>query len=198
MYYVKKGTGLNRKVLKLGIFGDSGVGKTSILNLFLGLKYKEDIPITKWIDKIENKFVLNNGKEIKVIIWDVSGVESFRSMIMKNVKFSEGCVIVFDVTLKQSFENLSMWLDLIKKVYPNVMVFIFGNKVDYDKSEWEITNEEINKFIEEKKLKYFEVSAKGRIGINEGIEYIVNKLCEEKEYIVIPPRKKLFLLLSNT
>ena len=134
--------------------------------------------------------MLNNGKEIKVIIWDVSGVESFRSMIMKNVKFSEGCVIVFDVTSKQSFENLSMWLDLIKKVYPNVMVFIFGNKVDYDKSEWKVTNEEINKFIEEKKLKYFEVSAKGRIGINEGIGYIVNKLCEEKEYIVIPPKKK--------
>ena len=171
MYKIKKISNENKKKIKISFFGDSGVGKTSILNLFLGLKYKEDIPITKWIDKIENKFVLNNGKEIKVIIWDVSGVERFRSMIMKNVKFSEGCVIVFDVTSKQSFENLSMWLDLIKKVYPNVMVFIFGNKVDYDKSEWEITNEEINKFIEEKKLKYFEVSAKGRIGINEGIEY---------------------------
>ena len=134
--------------------------------------------------------MLNNGKEIKVIIWDVSGVERFRSMIMKNVKFSEGCVIVFDVTSKQSFENLSMWLDLIKKVYPNVMVFIFGNKVDYDKSEWEITNEEINKFIEEKKLKYFEVSAKDIIGIKETISYIVNELYAENEYIVIPPRKK--------
>ena len=116
--------------------------------------------------------MLNNGKEIKVIIWDVSGVERFRSMIMKNVKFSEGCVIVFDVTSKQSFENLSIWLKEIKEIEPNFNnIIIFWNKIDIDKSEWEVTNEELNKFIEEKKLKYFEVSAKGRIGINEGIEY---------------------------
>ena len=38
-----------KKKIKISFFGDSGVGKTSILNLFLGLKYKEDIPITKWI-----------------------------------------------------------------------------------------------------------------------------------------------------
>ena len=70
------------------------------------------------------------------------------------------------------------------------MIILFGNKVDCDKSEWEVTNEEINKFIQEKRLKYFEVSAKNNIGIDEGIEYIINQFCVEKEYIVIPPRKK--------
>ena len=70
------------------------------------------------------------------------------------------------------------------------MIIIFGNKVDKDKSKWEVTNEELNKFIKDKKLKYFEVSAKNGIGINEGITYIVNELWAEKEYIIIPPRKK--------
>ena len=70
------------------------------------------------------------------------------------------------------------------------MVILFGNKVDIDKSNWGVTSEEINKFIKEKNLKYFEVSAKKNIGINEGIEYIINEFCKEKEYIIIPPRKK--------
>ena len=70
------------------------------------------------------------------------------------------------------------------------MLWYLYLEINYDKSEWEVTNEEINKFIEEKKLKYFEVSAKDIIGIKETISYIVNELYAENEYIVIPPRKK--------
>ena len=127
---------------------------------------------------------------MKVILWDTSGNERYRSLAIKNIKYSDGCIIVFDVTSKESFFSVSTWLDLIKVVYPNFLVILFGNKVDIDKSHWEVTNEEINKFIKEKNLKYFEVSAKNNIGINEGIEYIINEFCKEKEYIIIPPRKK--------
>ena len=191
MYKIKKIPNKNKDKIKISFLGDSGVGKTTILYIFLGLEINRILKLIG-IEKLEDKIKLNNGKEIKLILWDTAGTERFRSITIKNIKFSEGCVIVFDVTSKKSFENLSIWLDLIKKDYPNVMVFIFGNKVDYDKSEWEITNEEINKFIEEKKLKYFEVSAKNKNGINEGFNYIANELCKEvkKEYIVIEPKKK--------
>ena len=189
MYKIKKIPNKNKDKIKISFLGDSGVGKTTILYIFLGLEINRILK-SIGIEKLEDKTKLNNGKEIKLILWDTAGAERFRSITIKNIKFSEGCVIVFDVTSKKSFENLSIWLDLIKKDYPNVMVFIFGNKVDYDKSEWEVTNEEINKFIEEKKLKYFQVSAKDIIGIKETISYIVNELYAENEYIVIPPRKK--------
>ena len=117
------------------------------------------------------------------------GTQRFRSISLNIVKRVQGGILVFDVTSKNSFENLSLWLDSIYEINPSFDLILFGNKADEDKSEWEVTNEEINKFIEEKKLKYFEVSAKNRIGINDGIEYIANELCREKEYIVIPPKK---------
>ena len=192
MYYVKKGTGLNRKVLKLGIFGDSAVGKTSMVSSFLNIKFDRGTIVTIGTPIHEAKLKLNNGNDIKLFLWDSGGAERFRGVSLNIVEIVQGGILVFDVTSKNSFENLSLWLDSIYEINPSFDLILFGNKADEDKSEWEVTNEEINKFIEEKKLKYFEVSAKNRIGINEGINYIVNELCkeEEKEYIVIKPKKK--------
>ena len=192
MYYVKKGTHLNRKKLRLGILGDTNVGKTSILNSFLNIEFNQDMIATIGIDKNETKLKLNNGSDIKLILWDTAGGERYRSIALSVIKSSHGGIIVFDVTSRKSFENVSMWLDSIYEIKENFDLILFGNKADKDKSEWKVTNEEIIKFIEGKKLKYFEVSAKNLIGINEGINYIANELCkeEEKEYIVILPRKK--------
>ena len=185
MYYVKK---INRKALKLGLFGDSAVGKTSIVNSFLNLEFNLDMIATIGTEKSEAKLKLNNGSDIKLILWDSGGAERFHSVSITMVKRVQGGILVFDVTSKKSFENLSLWLDSIYEINPSFDLIVFGNKADIDKSRWEVTNEEINKFIEEKHLKYFEVSAKNRMGINDGIEYIANELCE-KEYIVIPPKK---------
>ena len=180
----------NRKVVRIIVFGDNMVGKTCILNRLIARKYSEETLTTIGTEKFWTKIKLNNGKEMKVILWDTSGNERYRTLAIKNIKYSDGCIIVFDVTSKKSFLSVSTWLDLIKVVYPNFLVILFGNKVDIDKYKWEVTNEEINKFIKEKNLKYFEVSAKNNIGINEGIEYIINEFCDKKEYIIIPPRKK--------
>ena len=185
MYYVKK---INRKALKLGIFGDSAVGKTCIVNSFLNMEFERDMIATIGTDKYEAKLKLNNGNDIKLFLWDSGGTERFRSISLDIVKRVQGGILVFDVTSKKSFENLSLWLDSIYEINPSFDLIVFGNKADIDESRWEVTNEEINKFIEEKHLKYFEVSAKNRIGINDGIEYIANELFE-KEYIVIPPKK---------
>ena len=190
MYIIKKISNENINKIRISFCGDRGVGKTCILNSFLGFEYNEEHLDTIGINIIENKFKLNNGKDIKIILWDASGAEKYRSFSLKNIRYSNVCVIVFDVTLKQSFENLSLWIEEIKDKKPNIMIIIFGNKVDKDKSKWEVTNEEINKFIKGQKLKYFEVSAKNNKGIKEGIEFIANELCSEKEYIIIPPRKK--------
>ena len=176
MYKVIKGPEINKKAIKLGIFGDSGVGKTCICESFLGLEYKEGILQTIGLDKMRKKIKLNNGNDTNVIIWDTAGGDRFRDSTLKILRFMHGGIIVFDVASKKSFENLSVWLDAIKQEYPNFYVIIFGNKTDKDKSEWKVTNEEINKFIDEKKLIYFEISAKNAKGINEGfISYFIIK-----------------------
>ena len=61
---------------------------------------------------------------MKVILLDTPGNERYRSVTIKNIKYSDGCIIVFDVTSRRSFENASIWLDSVKEDYPNFMVIL--------------------------------------------------------------------------
>ena len=107
------------------------------------------------------------------------------------MRFREGIILVFDITSRTSFYNLTDWINLIKDKLDDPIIVLFGNKTDIDKSEWKISSEEINDFIVYNNIKYFEVSAKTKKGINEGFNYIADEVLEKdvKEFIVIKPRK---------
>ena len=180
------------RMLKIGIVGDTKVGKTSIVNSFLDQEFSLDLPETIGSERFNTNFNLNNDKEIKLIIWDTSGVERYRAFSLSAIRGILGIIIVFDVTSKKSFENVSLWLSLLKENQSNFYPILFCNKSDIEKSKWEVTNEEINELTEKYNLKYFEVSAKTKKGIKEGFKYIVNEAFDQLkiEHIIIKPRKK--------
>ena len=163
------------RVVKIELFGDTLVGKTAIINALLGFEFSEDLLLSIGIDKLETNFILNNGNEIKLIIWDTPGAERFRSVAFRNLRSVNGSVLMFDVTNYNSFENLNFWLEEISELSENIPMVLFGNKVDLPKQKWEVTDEQIKNFAKEKNLTYFEVSAKTRQGVHEGFSYIVNE-----------------------
>ena len=71
--------------------------------------------------------------------------ERFHSVTLKSIKTVHGVAIVFDLTKKESFNNVSSWLDDIKENLNDVSIVIFGNKCNLDKSMWEVKKEEIKK-----------------------------------------------------
>ena len=168
--------------IKIGLLGDTTVGKTAIANSIIGLdfdKFNKELLATIGQDKYEKKFKLKNNEEIKLIFWDVSGMESQRSAAMKSVKSAHGIMLIFDLTRWKSFDNLNIWLNLIKNDLKEPLIILVGNKADKDKNEWQITSEEASKFAKEKGFAYFEVSAKTKIGLNEGVSYIVNGIYDK-------------------
>ena len=162
------------KAIKLGLLGDSTVGKTAICRSLLNLDFCTDMLSTIGCDKLETKFSTKNGKQIKLCLLDSAGQERFRSMAFTALKAVHGLILVFDVSLRDSFDNINMWLELIHENFDNPCLVLFGNKIDKDKSEWKVTPEEIEKLVEDNKLTYFETSAKTKKGIIEGFDYIVN------------------------
>ena len=92
----------------------------------------------------------------------------------KSLRHVEEIIIVFDVTNRKSFDDIENWLEIIKEEFNNPIILLFGNKVDANKEEWKVTEEEINLFCTQKKLKYFGTSAKNNNGIKEGFSYLVN------------------------
>ena len=92
------------------------------------------------------------------------------------------------MTLKESFKSVSTQIKQINENLNNLnnpYLILFGHKIDIDKSEWKVNQEEIKKFVEEKKMPYFETSAKNNQGIKEGFDYLINavyeKINEQKE-----------------
>ena len=163
------------KAIKVALLGDSTVGKTAICNSLMNIEFSQDMLSTIGSDKLETKFPLKNGTEIKLILWDTAGQERFRSVALKAIKAVQGIVIVFDVTLKKSFQNIDLWLEEIKNNFNNPSLVLFGNKVDMDKEKWEVTKEEAEQYAKKMNLQYFETSAKTKQGLDEGFSFIVNK-----------------------
>jgi len=162
------------KVIRIGLLGDSAVGKTAICNSFLGCEYQVDSVATIGCEKFEIKIKLENGKEIKLVFWDTSGVERSHTTSLRTLKGVRGIILVFDITSKNSFDNIHNWLDEIKESLSNPTIVLLGNKTDIDKNEWKVAQEEIDSLVKQKNLVYFKSSAKTKKGINESFNYLAN------------------------
>ena len=82
--------------------------------------------------KLGDKFILNQrttvgvdykarvinigGEDVKLQIWETAGQERFRSMTAAFYNKAQGVIITFDVTQKESFQALPMWIEDVKKV----------------------------------------------------------------------------------
>ena len=163
------------KAVKIGFLGDSTVGKTSVCKSFAGYEFSEEEIATIGSDRFEKKVTLKNGKEIKVIVRDTAGQERFRSAALKALIGCQGIVLIFRVTEKKSFLNIENWYNDVQENFDNPSVVIFGNMIDKNKEEWEVTSEEAKEFAKKMNLPYFETSAKTKQGIDEGFSYIIEE-----------------------
>ena len=163
---------LKREVIKISILGNQAVGKTSIRSVYLGMGFINDTLATVGYNKVETKFKLNSGKEIKIVIWDTAGQERFHSMALNSLKNSQGLILVYDVTNRQSFIDLQNWLKDVKNATDKVSIILFGNKCELENRE--VTKEEAEKFAKENNIPYIETSAKSKINIDEGFSMVVN------------------------
>ena len=153
-------TMIKRKVIKIAFLGDSTTGKTE-----LSLKYFNienfgfgNSLATIGTDKHERLIKLDNGEEKKLILWDTGGTERFRSMALNITKIVDGCIIVFDLTSKKSFESVVIYLDGIKE-RNNCPIVLFGNKCDLNEKRT-IRKEEAEEFALKNNLPYFKLVQK--------------------------------------
>ena len=173
---------IKRNAIKIAMLGDSKVGKTAICNAFMNMEFEDEFNIsTIGMEKLETQMKLKNGEEIKLIIWDTAGQERFHSLALSTIKTAQGTVIVFDLTCKQSFDHVVNWLNEVKEKLNSSSIVLFGNKNDLPEEKWQITRKEAEKFAKDRKLKYFETSAKLNKGIKEGFEYIANEAYQNSE-----------------
>ena len=151
---------------KLIFLGDQNVGKSSILNRFLNDTFVEEYQATIGLD-FQSKNVQIDNQDIHLLLYDTAGQEKFRSLIPMYTRDANIILLVYDITNKESFENLSLWLKDLTNININeVIVCIVGNKIDLTEKR-EVTNEEGQKFGEEHDFIFQEVSVKTGDGFSE-------------------------------
>ncbi len=161
---------------KVVLVGESGVGKTSIITQFIDQTFQEDQQSTTGGTFSTKSVVCDGGKILKFEIWDTAGQEKYRSLTKMFYKDANAAVMVYDVTRKDSFEELkNYWASQIKESSPqNIILAMAGNKSDLIEQEV-VDEEEARNFAKEIDAIFVSTSAKNSEGINSLFEEIAKK-----------------------
>ena len=166
-------------LFKLILIGSSNVGKTSIIKQLISQEFNDNFISTIGVHFYTKKLFIDD-KKIEFLIFDTAGIEKFKSVTKNYYKNCNNCIIVFDVTDKQSFEDVFEWFKFYKENCSNEnnKIFLFGNKID-KKFERSVNAEEIDDFCKRNNLIYYETSAKDGKNINDVFKNIGKKLIED-------------------
>ena len=171
--------------LKIILVGDSSVGKTTLVNRYMGYEFNENYSCTINADfKIKSLSITPNiGAELT--IWDTCGQERFKSLTRQYFKDAHGVILVYDVSDLNSFNNISSWLKEIKTCSNlNPDIALVANKIDLENRK--VNKETGTKFAEKNGLIYIETSSKEGINIDSPFEKLatalINKIKDNPNY----------------
>ena len=157
---------------KIIFVGDEGVGKTSIINRIFDYPFSEIYEMSIGVDFM-SKNLRYHGHNIKLQIWDTAGQEKYKGLIPSYVRDSSIVFVVYDVSSKSSFNNVSSWISFIKSI-ENTTIILCGNKIDL--STREVQANEGEQFASKEGIPFFEVSAKSNINIKLMFYSVVSNL----------------------
>lgn len=158
--------------LKIVVVGDSGVGKTCLLIRFIRDLWEDDSQPTLGVEFM-TKILQTEKHRIQLQLWDTAGQELFRSVTRGYYRGSAGALLTFDLTNRDTFDNIGRWLQDIKDVArADVVTILLGNKSDLSDKR-QVSYDEAKLFAQTHGMQYFETSAKTGDGINEAINACV-------------------------
>ena len=163
------------RIFKILLIGDSGTGKSNIL-----LRYCDDYFCENFISTIGVDFKIKTlnvqDSIVKLQIWDTAGQERFSTITRNYYRHSDGIFIVYDVTNRASFDNISKWMKSIdENSNSNVVRYLIGNKSDL-KQERCVSYEEGESLALRYGIGFLETSAKERINVDEVFQKLIEFL----------------------
>ena len=155
------------EVFKVVLFGESGVGKTSIISQFIDSSFQEDIQSSSGGTFSSKTFTYGDGKILKLEIWDTAGQERYRALTKMFYKDADAAILVYDITRKITFEEMqNYWVQQIKESAPeNIILAIAGNKSDLPDED--VDEEMARKYAKELGAMFCTTSAKSNFGITD-------------------------------
>ena len=175
----KKSNDSNDDDIKVILVGESGTGKTSLINCIQGKQFFEGAQMSSMIcsfvkinmEILNNKYILN--------LWDTIGQEKFRSLTKIFLNDSKIVIFVYDITKEKTFEELSFWFDLVEKeLGPDPIKGIAANKQDLIE-EQKISDNTLEEYAKQKNVDFSYTTATNIDGFKNLLEKLLLKYLEK-------------------
>jgi small GTP-binding protein len=171
---------------KVCIFGDAGVGKTSLTYRFITNRFIQDTKLTLGVDIVAKDISIDKYR-IKLQIWDFGGEDRFKIFLPVYARGSSGGIFMYDLTRKNSFGNITSWINIFKKNLTDeeseIPILGVGGKKDLSE-ERAITSENSKGLAKKHKLyDLIECSAKTGENIEKIFESITYKMLKNAKLL---------------
>lgn len=153
-------------LFKFIIIGDAGAGKSCLLHQFIENRFKTGSSHTIGVE-FGSKIINVGGRCIKLQIWDTAGQERYRSVTRSYYRGAAGALIVYDVTMRDSYSHIVNWLaDARTLARADISIIAVGNKCDI-KDKRAVSFLEASRCAQENDILFLETSALTGEGVEE-------------------------------
>ena len=164
--------------IKFTLLGDEKVGKTTITKIFYENNDSKEYQQTLGTDTYKINYLVHD-QTIVIKLIDTSSDKRFTTIIQNELKKTNIAFLIFDITKKNSFISLNNWIDLVlSSEKSEISLILIGNKYDLE-NQREVTEEEIEKFYKEKKLRYYKTSYSNKKDIIKIFKDLIFDLIED-------------------
>ena len=167
-------------LLKYIIIGDAAVGKSNLLLRYVHGQFKPEYQLTIGVE-FGAKNINISSKIFRIQIWDTAGQENFRSITRAYYKNSVCALVVYDISSRDSFNNVTSWIEDCKNQSPKtIFMVLVGNKCDLEDKR-QVTYEEGKELADKNEMMFFESSAKDGINVEEIFENSAKEIAKKIE-----------------
>ncbi|MFX1325929.1 MAG: Rab family GTPase [Promethearchaeota archaeon] len=164
---------------KVCVFGDGGVGKTTLITRFVTKIFEEDLKMTIGAD-LSVKNVEVDGKLVTLRIWDFAGEDRFRVLLPAFAKGADGGIFMYDTTRYSSLSQIRDWLSIfeyfVSEGETQIPILMVGGKIDLEDKR-SVKSEEALELSENFDLKgYIECSSKTGENVEEIFKFIAKEM----------------------
>ena len=164
--------------IKLMVIGETRVGKTALIKKYTKNVFGGTYLTTVGID-FQEKIINVEEKSVKLQIWDTAGQERFRNIAKSYFHTSDGFLLVYDISCKDSFEKLNFWYEQIKLNAPeNTKCVVAGNKCDLEEKR-QVNKNEGENFAKTYNIDFYETSAKDGINVDEVFQTLASEIMKD-------------------
>ena len=174
-------------IFKVCIFGDGGVGKTTLLYRYIDRKFDKSMKMTIGADILVKKLIIEN-MSVTLQIWDFGGEERFRFFFQAFFRGSNGGIFMYDLIRKSSLMNIDKWLNEFKShtstaKEKQIPIILVGGKLDLQDRRVISYDKAINVQKSHNLHSYIECSSKTGENVDLVFETLARAIMEYKGYL---------------